>query len=113
MIHCTGYLKSWPPAKIGLDHEDGEAEGDGCNLSCLVAIGKFLPCHARPSDDSTKVEVRPAEFMSRHSLDGKFTYVDQRYRLVTLPKKSLSTVIKVKGFFSLWKVQETFYYIFY
>ena len=39
-IHCTGYLKSWPPGKVGLDKDEMEVDIDGCNLSCLVAVAR-------------------------------------------------------------------------
>uniref|UniRef100_A0A1B6BWB0 Cycle n=2 Tax=Clastoptera arizonana TaxID=38151 RepID=A0A1B6BWB0_9HEMI len=42
VIQCTGYLKSWAPAKIGLEEHEGEGEGDSCNLSCLVAVGRII-----------------------------------------------------------------------
>ncbi|KAK4877542.1 hypothetical protein RN001_010048 [Aquatica leii] len=94
VIHCTGYLKSWAPTKIGL--EDQESEGDDtCNLSCLVAVGRILP-HI-PSNISTvaqnKMTTRPIQFISRHALDGKFVFVDQRATLVLgfLPQELLGT----------------------
>lgn len=81
MIQCTGYLKSWAPAKIGL--EEQEVEGDeACNLSCLVAVGRVLPRItqvAAPSTTPNKPNVKPIQFVSRHAMDGKFVFVDQRY----------------------------------
>ena len=45
-IQCTGYLKSWPLTKVGLEPEatHGSEEGDpeSC-MSCLVAVGKIQP----------------------------------------------------------------------
>ena len=46
-IQCTGYLKSWPLTKVGLEPEatgHGAEEGDpeSC-MSCLVAVGKIQP----------------------------------------------------------------------
>ena len=45
-IQCTGYLKSWPLTKVGLEPESshGAEEGDpeSC-MSCLVAVGKIQP----------------------------------------------------------------------
>ena len=35
-MHCTGYLKSWAPAKIGVHDQDAEGDVEACNLSCLV-----------------------------------------------------------------------------
>ena len=79
VIHFAGYLKSWPPTKMGLQ-EDNEDNGDSCNLSCLVAVGKFVPPFSPQSvPDSSNIQVRQTEFVSRHTTDGKFTYVDQRY----------------------------------
>lgn len=72
MIHCTGYLKSW--AKVGLEEQESETE-DPCNLSCLVAIGRILPPISIPSQS---VKYRPITFISRHAIDGKFVFVDQR-----------------------------------
>lgn len=75
-IHSTGYLKSWPPTKMGLD-EDNEPDNEGCNLSCLVAIGRLHP-HIVPSPSLADIRVKPTEYVSRHAIDGKFVFVDQR-----------------------------------
>lgn len=83
MIQCTGYLKPWATAKMCLEEEkEAETEGDLCNLSCLVAMGRVvlipLP-HPRPLRSShTPINVRPLQFISRHAMDGKFLFVDQR-----------------------------------
>lgn len=79
MIQCTGYLKSWAPAKIGLEEQEAETDSDACNLSCLVAIGRILP-HISTVAASTqsRSNVRQIQFISRHALDGKFLFVDQR-----------------------------------
>ncbi|XP_066156934.1 protein cycle isoform X2 [Euwallacea fornicatus] len=95
VIQCTGYLKSWTPAKIGLEEpEDGDS--DSCNLSCLVAIGRVLPhisTIAMGNHNSDKT--RPIQFVSRHALDGKFIFVDQRATLVLgfLPQEMLGTSV--------------------
>ncbi|KAG7274833.1 hypothetical protein CRUP_038806 [Coryphaenoides rupestris] len=78
-IHSTGYLKSWPPTKMGLD-EDNEPDNEGCNLSCLVAIGRLHP-HILPQPVTPDIHVKPTEYVSRHAIDGKFVFVDQRWLL--------------------------------
>ncbi|XP_072375730.1 protein cycle [Diabrotica undecimpunctata] len=93
VIQCTGYLKSWAPAKIGLEEQE-DGDGESCNLSCLVAIGRILPhistiaanCQGRPN-------VKQIQFISRHALDGKFLFIDQRSTLVLgfLPQELLGT----------------------
>lgn len=84
VIQCTGYLKSWAPAKIGL--EDQEVDGDvGDPLSCLVAIGRVPPdifaTKASTPRSSSFLNVASVQFMSRHAIDGKFLFVDQRQEL--------------------------------
>uniref|UniRef100_A0A8C9WJF9 Basic helix-loop-helix ARNT like 1a n=1 Tax=Scleropages formosus TaxID=113540 RepID=A0A8C9WJF9_SCLFO len=90
-IHSTGYLKSWPPTKVGLD-EDSEPDNEGCNLSCLVAIGRLHP-HIVPQPSSGDIRVKPTEYVSRHAIDGKFVFVDQRATaiLTYLPQELLGT----------------------
>ncbi|MFT7814441.1 aryl hydrocarbon receptor nuclear translocator-like protein 1 isoform X3 [Arapaima gigas] len=90
-IHSTGYLKSWPPTKMGLD-EDSEPDNEGCNLSCLVAIGRLHP-HIVPQPSSSDIRVKPTEYVSRHAIDGKFVFVDQRATaiLTYLPQELLGT----------------------
>ena len=78
MIHCTGYLKSWAPAKIGVEEQEGENDGEGCNLSCLVAVGRVQPGLPTLSSGPTLPRLRTIEFISRHAIDGKFIFVDQR-----------------------------------
>lgn len=81
VIQCTGYLKSWAPAKTGLEEQEGEADGEACNLSCLVAVGRLQPAMPTPSLISGKPQLRSIEFVSRHAMDGKFLFVDQRFVL--------------------------------
>ncbi|KAJ3596948.1 hypothetical protein NHX12_003348 [Muraenolepis orangiensis] len=90
-IHSTGYLKSWPPTKMGLD-EDSEPDNEGCNLSCLVAIGRLHP-HIVPQPVTADIRVKPTEYVSRHAIDGKFVFVDQRATaiLAYLPQELLGT----------------------
>ncbi|KAJ8924627.1 hypothetical protein NQ315_000777 [Exocentrus adspersus] len=92
VIQCTGYLKSWAPAKIGLEEQE-EADGESCNLSCLVAIGRILPHISTVANCQGRLNVRQIQFVSRHALDGKFLFVDQRSTLVLgfLPQELLGT----------------------
>ncbi|XP_043797503.1 aryl hydrocarbon receptor nuclear translocator homolog isoform X3 [Apis laboriosa] len=87
VVHCTGYIKSWPPNGMGL--ADREAAGvpvgpDGVvtdeNVSshcCLVAIGR-LQVTSTPNSSDLAGSNSNNEFISRHSAEGKFTFVDQR-----------------------------------
>lgn len=125
VIQCTGYLKSWAPAKIGLEEHETDGEGDSCNLSCLVAVGRVQPSlfqnhnsnsinfsNQRPTDSGGSgsgtagsagtngckgfnrnniPNLRNVQFISRHAMDGKFLFVDQRATLVLgfLPQELL------------------------
>lgn len=83
VIQCTGYLKSWAPAKFGLDEQDqAEADGEVCNLSCLVAVGRLQAPLAAPASTPRRLRLRAVEFVSRHAMDGKFLFVDQRLAAV-------------------------------
>ncbi|MEE6498900.1 hypothetical protein FKM82_003247 [Ascaphus truei] len=90
-IHSTGYLKSWPPTKMGLD-DDNEPDNEGCNLSCLVAIGRLHP-HIVPQPANGEIRVKSTEYVSRHAIDGKFVFVDQRATAILgyLPQELLGT----------------------
>nr|UHH90572.1 cycle [Pyrrhocoris apterus] len=98
VIQCTGYLKPWATAKICLDDEkESESEGETSNLSCLVAMGRVMVIpfpHQRPIRAyHPPINVRPLQFISRHALDGKFLFVDQKATLVLgfLPQELLGT----------------------
>ncbi|XP_008215805.1 aryl hydrocarbon receptor nuclear translocator-like protein 1 isoform X2 [Nasonia vitripennis] len=82
VIQCTGYLKSWAPAKIGLEEQESEADGEACNLSCLVAVGRMQPPLVAPTSTPRRLRLRNIEFVSRHAIDGKFLFVDQRATMV-------------------------------
>lgn len=93
VIQCTGYLKSWAPAKMGLDDEGGGEGGETCTLSCLVAVGRVLPPADKARVVNKQVNLRSVQFLSRHALDGKFLFVDQRATPVLgfLPQELLGT----------------------
>ncbi|XP_061095225.1 aryl hydrocarbon receptor nuclear translocator isoform X3 [Conger conger] len=75
VVHCTGYIKSWPPAGVSLSEE--ETDTNQGSRFCLVAIGR-LQVTCCPSDtDMSNISV-PVEFISRHNCQGIFTFVDHR-----------------------------------
>ena len=106
VIQCTGYLKSWAPAKIGLEEHETDGEGESCNLSCLVAVGRIQPSlfnnnfnsgggagQHKSLNRNNIPNLRNLQFISRHAMDGKFLFVDQRATLVLgfLPQELLGT----------------------
>ncbi|XP_044042764.1 aryl hydrocarbon receptor nuclear translocator-like protein 2 isoform X2 [Siniperca chuatsi] len=85
-LHCTGHMRTWP--SIQLDPE-GDTEKETSNLTCLVTVCRLLPhVSHQPSKD---INVKPAEFVTRCAIDGKFTFVDQRATTVIgyLPQEVL------------------------
>jgi len=76
VVHCTGYIKNWPPSGVQLERLDNNDE-HGSNHCCLVAIGR-LQVTSMPNSNDIMGSNATNEFISRHALDGKFTFVDQR-----------------------------------
>uniref|UniRef100_A0A671REM5 Aryl hydrocarbon receptor nuclear translocator n=1 Tax=Sinocyclocheilus anshuiensis TaxID=1608454 RepID=A0A671REM5_9TELE len=75
VVHCTGFIKSWPPAGVTLSEE--EADNNQGNRFCLVAIGR-LQITCCPSDTNINNISVPVEFISRHNCQGLYTFVDHR-----------------------------------
>ncbi|XP_054903510.1 aryl hydrocarbon receptor nuclear translocator isoform X4 [Poeciliopsis prolifica] len=75
VVHCTGYIKSWPPAGISLT--DDEADNNQGSRYCLVAIGRLQVTCCPGDTDLNSISV-PVEFISRHNCQGMFTFVDHR-----------------------------------
>ncbi|KAM9860841.1 aryl hydrocarbon receptor nuclear translocator 2 [Aulostomus maculatus] len=75
VVHCTGYIKAWPPAGMTVPEEDSEAGQTG--KYCLVAIGRLQVTSSPVSMDMNGLSV-PTEFLSRHNSDGVITFVDPR-----------------------------------
>lgn len=76
VVHCTGYIKNWPTPvnqDRGLEGDDGHHAAH----SCLVAIGR-LQVTSSPDASDLMGSNSQSEFVTRHSMDGKFTFVDQR-----------------------------------
>ncbi|XP_073990611.1 aryl hydrocarbon receptor nuclear translocator homolog tgo isoform X4 [Rhodnius prolixus] len=122
VVHCTGYIKNWPPTgqfdthPLSVQMERG-VEDDGTH-SCLVAIGR-LQVTSTPNTTDMAGSNSNAEFISRHSMEGKFTFVDQRVMTIlgytppellgkscfdffhpedqTHMKESFEQVVKLKG----------------
>ncbi|XP_038076739.1 aryl hydrocarbon receptor nuclear translocator 2-like isoform X2 [Patiria miniata] len=79
VVHCTGYIKNWPPpaASVVMDQPEADSESHGNNHYCMVAIGR-LQTTSTPNCSDIGGAGTPNEFISRHQPDGKFTFVDQR-----------------------------------
>ncbi|KAM9724469.1 aryl hydrocarbon receptor nuclear translocator isoform 2-T2 [Menidia menidia] len=75
VVHCTGYIKSWPPAGVSLT--DDEADNNQGSRYCLVAIGRLQVTCCPGDTDLNSISV-PVEFISRHNCHGMFTFVDHR-----------------------------------
>ncbi|XP_041366978.1 protein cycle-like [Gigantopelta aegis] len=92
VIHCTGNMKSWSETKLCLD-EDSDTEAYGSNFNCLVAIGRVQKQNTFSSDHGNNSNTRFMEFTARHSVDGKFTNVDEKATFILgyLPQELLGT----------------------
>ncbi|XP_046889635.1 aryl hydrocarbon receptor nuclear translocator isoform X2 [Hypomesus transpacificus] len=75
VVHCTGYIRSWPPAGVNLTDE--EADTNQGSRYCLVAIGRLQVTCCPGDSDMNSVSV-PVEFISRHNCQGIFTFIDHR-----------------------------------
>uniref|UniRef100_H0X577 Aryl hydrocarbon receptor nuclear translocator 2 n=1 Tax=Otolemur garnettii TaxID=30611 RepID=H0X577_OTOGA len=75
VVHCTGYIKAWPPAGMTIPEEDADV-GQGSKY-CLVAIGRLQVTSSPVCMDMNGMSV-PTEFLSRHNSDGIITFVDPR-----------------------------------
>ena len=73
VVHCTGYIKNWQAGNIPMT-EDDQHGGSHC---CLVAIGR-LQVTSTPDGNDPLGSNNPNEFITRHSLDGKVTFVEPR-----------------------------------
>ncbi|KAG1682535.1 Aryl hydrocarbon receptor nuclear translocator [Nymphon striatum] len=97
VVHCTGYIKNWPPTELDLcdlsgvpmERQDPEDSSHPAGSCCLVAIGRLQVTSTANSSDLVGSN-STTEFISRHSVDGKFSFIDQRL----LNKKLL---LKLKG----------------
>jgi len=76
VVHCTGYIKNWPPSGVPMDRGVDEDSHSGSHC-CLVAIGR-LQVTSTPNTSDLVGSSSASEFISRHSAEGKFTFVDQR-----------------------------------
>lgn len=78
VIQCTGYLKTWNSLK---NEDVSDSEDQNANMFCLVAIGK-IPNNVLEFNYPVPLDkipaVRQVIFISRHSVDGKFLFIDQR-----------------------------------
>ena len=77
VVHCTGYIKNWPPTQNMNPMERLDDEQHGLSNYCLIAIARLQVTSTPDSSDLLGTNSN-SEFISRHSLDGKFTFVDQR-----------------------------------
>ncbi|KAJ0183592.1 hypothetical protein K1T71_000015 [Dendrolimus kikuchii] len=96
VVQCTGYLKSWTPPELteGVTSTTEGSEDDPCNMSCLVAVGRALPDIAPSAFTCALVPpTRHLQYVSRHAIDGKFLFVDQRVTLALgfLPQELLGS----------------------
>ncbi|KAG8180047.1 hypothetical protein JTE90_023666, partial [Oedothorax gibbosus] len=76
VVHSTGYIKSWPPTGVQIERLDAE-DAHGTSHCCLVAIGR-LQVTSTPNNSDLMGSNSANEFISRHNVEGKFTFVDQR-----------------------------------
>ncbi|XP_052283469.1 aryl hydrocarbon receptor nuclear translocator homolog isoform X2 [Dreissena polymorpha] len=70
VVHVTGYIKNWPPTGVQTEDDHGNSH------CCLVAIGRLQVTSAPNCSDI--MGNNSNEFISRITVDGKITFIDQR-----------------------------------
>lgn len=97
-LHCTGYMQSWPSSQ---QESEGDTEKETLNLTCLVMVCRLLPPTShQPSKD---IVVKPSEFVARYAIDGKFTFVDQRWVSSSAVSRSVEHLIRVTSDYHVWR----------
>ncbi|RWS28670.1 protein cycle-like protein [Leptotrombidium deliense] len=88
VLHCIGYLTVLGSERMSTENE---LEQENEHINCLVAVGRTL-ANCVPQTD-TNIELRSLEFVSRHTKDGKFSFVDHRATFILgyLPQELLGT----------------------
>nr|XP_049578809.1 aryl hydrocarbon receptor nuclear translocator-like protein 2 isoform X3 [Syngnathus scovelli] len=90
-VHCTGYMRSWHSSQLEAEGQCDADKQDSSHFSCLVAVGRI---HSNSSPQvNGAFRVKPTEFVTRYTMDGKFTFVDQRATTILgyLPQELLGT----------------------
>lgn len=77
VLHCTGYIKNWPPSGVQMDRVEDDSQSQSSSHCCLVSIAR-LQVTSTPNTSDLMGSTSQNEFISRHAMDGKFTFVDQR-----------------------------------
>lgn len=73
VLHCSGHMRVYKPPAQPSPAGSPNAEPP---LQCLVLI-----CEAIPHPGSLEPPLGRGAFLSRHSLDMKFTYCDERWAM--------------------------------
>lgn len=92
VLHCTGHLKMYPSRSPHV--LCGFAEPP---LTCLIVLCEPIP---HPSSVDTPVDSKT--FMSRHSMDLKFTYCDERYVALFWLLSISDTLLSTEYFRNSW-----------
>lgn len=74
VIHCTGHILHKDELKKTEDEKEAEENITSCINKCLVAIGQPIP---HPSNIEVPLDTKT--FLTKHSLDMKFTYADDKW----------------------------------
>ncbi|XP_011642939.1 aryl hydrocarbon receptor nuclear translocator homolog isoform X4 [Pogonomyrmex barbatus] len=83
VVHCTGYIKNWPPTGdrgpggVQTGPDGVVTDENASTHCCLVAIGR-LQVTSTPNSSDLADSNSNSKFVSRHSVEGKFTFVDQK-----------------------------------
>ncbi len=92
IVYCSGYIMPWLTTVLNRSNNDEDTTDAETSISCLVALAVPVDFHgteggsglATPTyvamTSTTDVDLlkTTAEFFSRHTTDGKFTFVDHR-----------------------------------
>ncbi|CAD5125825.1 DgyrCDS14028 [Dimorphilus gyrociliatus] len=76
IVHVTGYLKNWSLSAMQMDRGANGQDDDLQSSCCLVGIGRLQVTSSPSVSDMNSTGA--STYISRHSVDGKFTFVDQR-----------------------------------
>ncbi|KAK1329073.1 hypothetical protein QTO34_011250 [Cnephaeus nilssonii] len=75
VVHCTGYIKAWPPADKFLG---GRKYICREKMLFYLILSLYFQVTSSPNCTDMSNVCQPTEFISRHNIEGIFTFVDHR-----------------------------------